>query len=154
MKLTHLSDDELFAHAKAICDQRSQLLARLLLVLIEIEERRLHERKACASMFVFCRDRLAMSEPAAFRRAAAAQLVRHFPSLLGAIERGELHLSNLLLLRGHLTRENVDTLVAEVRGKSTREVQELLARRAPRPDVPTDVRPVPTEMPAQPRGRC
>src|SRR5215471_8582714 len=109
MKLTHLSDDELFAHAKAICDQRSRLLARLLLVLIEIEERRLHERKACASMFIFCRDRLGMSEPAAFRRSAAAQLVREFPSLLGAIERGELHLSNLLLLRGHLTRENVDT---------------------------------------------
>ena len=149
MKLTHLSDDDLLAHAKAICDQCSQLLARLLLVLIEIEERRLHERKACASMFVFCRDRLRMSEPAAFRRSAAAQLVREFPSLLGAIERGELHLSNLLLLRAHLTRENVDTLVAEVRGKSTREVQELLARRAPRPDVPTEVRPVQTDAPSQ-----
>jgi hypothetical protein len=56
MKLTHLSDDELFSQAKAICHQRSRLLAQLILVLIEVEERRLHERKACSSMFVFCRD--------------------------------------------------------------------------------------------------
>src|SRR5215471_13014663 len=91
-----------------------------------------------------------MSEPAAFRRSAAAQLVREYPSLLGALERGEIHLSNLLLLRGHLTRENIDMLVAEVRGKSTRQVQELLARRAPRPDVQTEVQPVPTETPSQP----
>jgi hypothetical protein len=145
MKLTNLSDDELLSHAKAICDQRSQLLARLILVLIEVEERRLHERKACATMFEFCRKKLGMSEPAAFRRSAAAQLVRRFPSLLGAIERGELHLSNLLLLRGHLTAENVGVMVAEVAGKNARQVQEFLARRAPRPDVPTDVRPVPVE---------
>jgi hypothetical protein len=87
----------------------------------------------------YCTKKLGMSEAAASRRSGAAQLVRQFPSLLGAIERGGLHLSNLGLLRGHLTAANVDELVAAVSGKSTREVQELLARRAPKPDLPQAV---------------
>ena len=54
-----------------------------------------------------------------------------------------MHLSTLVLLRDHLTRENIDDLVGSVVGKSTREVQELLARRAPRPDVPATLRKLP-----------
>jgi hypothetical protein len=99
-------------------------------------------------MSEYCRKKLGMSDAAASRRTTAARLVRRFPSLLGAIERGELHLSNLDLLRGHLTEANVDELVAAVSGRSTREVQEILARRAPKPDVPEAVRLIatPTEL--------
>jgi hypothetical protein len=139
MQLAQLSDDDLFSRAKALCDEGNRLLARLIVHLIEIEERRLHERRACSSMYVFCCTKLGMSESAAQRRAVAAQLVRRFPSLLGAIERGELHLSNLLLLRDHLRADNVDELVAAVAGKSARQVEVMLARRAPRPDVPAKV---------------
>jgi hypothetical protein len=139
MQLTQLSDDDLFSRAKALCEEGNRLLARLILHLIEIEERRLHERRACSSMYEFCCTKLGMSESAAQRRGAAAKLVRRFPSLLGNIERGELHLSNRLLLRDHLRADNVDELVAAVAGKSARQVEEMLVRRAPRPDVPAKV---------------
>jgi hypothetical protein len=47
---------------------------------------------------------LCLSHP--FRRVSAARLVKRFPTLLGAIERGELHLTAVLMLGPHLTAEN------------------------------------------------
>jgi hypothetical protein len=110
--------------------------------LIEVEERRLELRSACTSMFDFCVRRLGMSEGAAFRRINAARLVKRFPGLLAPIERGDLHLSTLVLLRPHLVHgdeANALQLAAEVAGKTHREVEELLARIAPRPDVPSSI---------------
>jgi 5-methylcytosine-specific restriction endonuclease McrA len=115
------------------------LTARLIVHLIEVEERRLDLRAACTSMFDFCQRRLGMSEGAAFRRITAARLVKRFPALLGRIERGELHLSTLVLLRPQLTEQNVEELAAAVVGKTQRQVEELLARLAPKPDVPSAI---------------
>ena len=115
------------------------LTARLIVHLIEVEERRLDLRAACTSMFDFCQRRLGMSEGAAFRRITAARLVKRFPGLLERIERGKLHLSTLVLLRPHLTEVNVEELAAAVAGKTQRQVEELLARLAPKPDVPSAI---------------
>jgi hypothetical protein len=43
----------------------------------------------------------------------------------------------------HLTRENHDELLAAASGTKKREVEELLARRYPQPDVPSSVRALP-----------
>jgi 5-methylcytosine-specific restriction endonuclease McrA len=107
--------------------------------LIEVEERRLDLRAACTSMFDFCQRRLGMSEGAAFRRINAARLVKRFPGLLQRIERGELHLSTLVLIRPHLTEQNIEELVAAVVGKTQRQVEALLARIAPKRDVPSAI---------------
>jgi hypothetical protein len=90
-------------------------------------------------MFDFCQRRLGMSEGAAFRRIAAARVVKRFPALLERIERGELHLSTLVLLRPHLTEANVEELAAAVLGETQRQVEELLARLAPKPDLPSAI---------------
>jgi hypothetical protein len=152
MSLTHLSDEALVASLASVCADERRLLARLIQHLVEVEDRRLHLKAACSSMFDFCVRRLGMSEGGAFRRINCARLVRRFPGLLGAIERGELHLSSLVLLRDHLTEANVEELVAATRGKSKREVEELLARRAPRPDVPSTLRRLPPPQPQQGRA--
>ena len=143
MTLTDVSDEELVSHLEAICVEGHQRVARLIEHLIEVEERRLHVRSACRSLFDFCLRRLGMSEGAAFRRINAARLVRRFPSLLPRIERGEIHLSALVLLRDHLTEATVDELVAAASGLSTREVEALLARLFPQPDVPASIRKLP-----------
>jgi hypothetical protein len=150
MSLTHLSDEALVASLASVCADERRLLAGLIQHLVEVEDRRLHLKAACSSMFDFCVRRLGMSEGGAFRRINAARLVRRFPGLLGAVERGELHLSSLVLLRDHLTEANVEELVAATRGKSKREVEELLAQRAQRPDVPSTLRrlPQPRQGPA------
>jgi hypothetical protein len=139
MHLTDLSDHELVSRLSALCLEGRALTARMIVHLIEVEERRLDLRGACTSMFDFCQWRLGMSEGAAFRRINAARLVKRFPSLLARIEKGELHLSTLVLLRPHLTEVNVDELAASVAGRTQRQVEELLARLAPRSDVPSAI---------------
>src|SRR4051794_16695631 len=146
MQLTDLSDDELLARFHAVRLEGSRLLARLMVLLLEMEDRRLHTRSAFPSMFEYCTRRLGMSDAGAHRRTTAAKLVRRFPSLLEKIERGEINLSTLAMLSAHLTVDNLDSLLAAVAGKTTREVDELLARRAPRPDVPARLEKVPEQV--------
>ncbi len=135
MMLANLSDEELLSNLAAISLATRRLLGRLLLHLIEVEERRLDLRSACSSLYDFCQRRLGMSESEAVRRIQAARLVKRFPALLAHVERGDIHLTGLYLLRDHFTADNVDELVRATRGKTRREVEELLAARAPRPDV-------------------
>ena len=85
-----------------------------------------------------------MSESEAFRRIDAARLVKRFPCLMEHIEQGNINLTNMLLLRDHLTTDNVDKLARVVRGKSKREVQELIAAIAPKPDVLPMITKLPT----------
>src|SRR3954453_19414077 len=118
MHLTDLTDHELVSRLSALCVEGHALTARLIVHLIEVEERRLDLRAACTSMFDFCQRRLGMREGAAFRRITAARLVKRFPTLLGRIEKGELHLSTVVLLRPHLTAENVEELADAVVGKT------------------------------------
>jgi len=137
--LTDLTDDALVSRLSTLCAEGHVLTARLIVHLIEVEERRLDLRAACTSMFDFCQRRLGMSEGAAFRRITAARVVKRFPALLERIEQGELHLSTLVLLRPHLTEVNVEELAAAAAGKTQRQVEELLARLAPKPDVPSAI---------------
>src|SRR5579859_7524007 len=135
MMLANLSDEELLSSLASICFETRRLLGRLLLHLIEVEDRRLDLRSACSSLYDFCQRRLGMSESEAVRRIEAARLVKRFPALLGHLERGDIHLTGLLLLREHFTAENVEALMAAARGKSKREIQDIIAAMSPRSDV-------------------
>src|SRR5262245_3984400 len=134
--LSSLSDDALLSGLDALCAEGHRLTARTIAYLVEVEHRSLHLKAACSSLFDFCVRRLGLSEGAAYRRITAARLVKDHPQLLARIETGEVHLSTLTLLRDHLTVENVDELVATTSKMRKHEVQALIARRAPRPDVP------------------
>jgi hypothetical protein len=72
-----------------------------------------------------------MGEDEACRRVAAARLARRFPVALGMVERGEIHLTSLLLLRDHLTEENHEELLGAAKSMTKSEVQHLIASRFP-----------------------
>lgn len=139
MSLSNLSDEALLASLNAICSDERHLIARQVLQLVEVENRRLELRTACASMFDFCTRRLGMSEGIAFRRLNAARLARRFPVIIGAIERGEIHLCGLVALKDVLTDDNHAELLAEAIGKSTRQLEAIAEQRkaamAPRPSL-------------------
>jgi hypothetical protein len=139
MNHTDLSNDELLAGVHTLARQGRVVLARLLVYLGEVEERRLDLRSAYSSLFDFCLRRLGLSDDEACRRVAAARLVRRFPAALGMLERGEIHLTGLLMLRDHLTPERGEELLRAACGKSKRELQHLLAQLLPRPDVPSRI---------------
>jgi len=142
MKLADLSDAQLLESLNSLCGQSRAVLARLLAHLAEVEERRLHLEAACPSMFQFCVRRLGMSEDEACRRIHAARLARRFPGLLVRIERGDLTLSTIALLHDSLTEATYEELVEAVAGKTKAEVQALLAKRSPIPDVAAAITPL------------
>lgn len=130
-----LTDDELVSQLTSLCLQGRRLNARIIALLVEVETRRLAAKNACGSMWDFCVERLGMSHGETSRRLNAARLVRRFPQLLERIERGEIHLSSLKILGKYLDESNVEQLLDEATRKSKLEVQEIVARHFPRPDV-------------------
>jgi len=68
------------------------------------------------------------------------------------IERGEIHLTALLLLREHLTEDNHEDLLRAASGKTKAQVQELLAARFPRPDAPSLIQRLPEATAPRPEA--
>jgi hypothetical protein len=134
--LETMSDREVVERLRALLGEERRLTAAVLLHLGEVEARRLYLPAACSSMHVYCVRVLGMSEDQAFKRIRAARAARRFPVVAAAVAEGRLHLSGVVLLAPHLTEESAAGLVGEASGKSKMEIEILLARRAPRPDVP------------------
>jgi hypothetical protein len=91
---------------------------------------------------------LRLSEDATCNRIQAARACRDFPVILEALASGAMSLTSVRILRPHLTPENHEAVLARARGRSRREIEALVAELAPRPDVPSSVRKLPTAMPA------
>jgi hypothetical protein len=92
---------------------------------------------------MYCTQVLRLSAGGAYNRIEAARAARRFPVVLDLLARADLNLGTLRLLIPHLTAENHGDLFAAASGKSKREVEALLARMFPKPDVPTLVRKLP-----------
>jgi hypothetical protein len=133
--VSQLGDDELTATVQRLLRQERTVSATLLMHLAEVDTRELYRRHACSSMFDYCVQRLHLSESEAYLRIRAARLGRQFPRVLQMLASGELHLSGVKLLAPILTQDNCEQLLTAARHKSKRDVEQLLARLAPQPDV-------------------
>jgi hypothetical protein len=101
-------------------------------------------------MFVYCTEVLHLSEAEAYLRITVARASRKHPELLTLLADGRLHLTGVALLAPHLTPENRDLLLKRATLKSKRQVQELIAEIAPRPDAPAVMRKLPQRETTQP----
>jgi 5-methylcytosine-specific restriction endonuclease McrA len=137
-----ITDDQLLTSVRKIVARTNTGLADLLAHLGEVEARGIHRQRACASLHTYCVYELRMSEDEAYRRSKAAQLVRQFPELFERIAKGELHLTGLLLLGPHLDCERRQEILDFARFRSKREIQELVSRLSPKPEVPARVEPI------------
>ena len=70
--------------------------------------------------------------------------------ILTLLADGRVHLSAVRLLAPHLTEANHRDVLREATHKSKREVEQIVARLQPRPDVPASVRKVPSMQAAAP----
>jgi hypothetical protein len=140
--LTHVADEKLLADLGALVSEDRQTTAMLTAHIAEVDARELFKAAACTSMHAYCTRFLHLSEDAAFKRIRAARAGRQFPQIFEAIADGRLHLSGVGLLAAHLTEANVDQLIAAATHRSKLEIEMLLARLAPRADVPESVAPI------------
>ena len=86
---------------------------------------------------------LHLSEAEAYLRIAAARAARQHPVLLALLADGRLHLTAIAKLAPHLTPENREALLERAAHRSKREIEELVAELAPRPDAPAVMRKLP-----------
>jgi hypothetical protein len=141
--LRSLSDKELLGRLGDLVRQSRRVEAELIAHLGEVDARRLYLREAAASMFVYATRVLHLSEAEAYLRITVARAAREHPALLARLAAGELHLSGAALLAPHLTVGNREMVLARAGHKSKRQIEELLAELAPRPDIPASIRKLP-----------
>jgi hypothetical protein len=126
-QLGDVDDEELVVGIRKLVQADRRVSARLLAHLAEVEERRLHLRKASASMFGYCLS-LGMSEDEAGRRICAARVARRFPVIYGLLDEGKLSLSVICRLKDYLSHDNHAELLAAVSGLSFRKAASLACR--------------------------
>jgi len=140
-----LSDHDLLDRIAALAGKERETSAELVAHLAALDARpSLYAAQGYGSLFAYCTQVLRLSEDAACNRIDAARVCRRFPVLLDHLASGALSLATVRMLRPHLTPENHEAVLAEASGRSRQDILELIARLAPRPDVPSSVRKLPT----------
>jgi hypothetical protein len=135
-----MSHAEVLAAVKRLAAQGREVLADLLALLAVLDERRLYEADGCASLYVFCVERLRLSESQAYHRIQAARAARRFPVILDRLREGRVTLTAVALLRPHLTEANHLRVLDWAEGKPKPEVGLFIRTLAPLPDVRASLR--------------
>jgi 5-methylcytosine-specific restriction endonuclease McrA len=145
-----LSDDRLLRGLFEILKQTRHCEADLIAHIAEVDARRLWAREAAHSMFAYCTDVLHLSDRETGLRIQVARASRKHRVLLTMLRDGRIHLTGIRLLAPVLTRGNRKALLKRATHKSRRQIEEIVAEVAPRPDVKTTMRKLPARRPAPP----
>ena len=139
-----LPDATLLERMKALSQESRNVTVELVAHLVEVARRGLHRGDGNGRLFGYVTGVLRFSDAAAWNRIQAARAVRRFPVILDMLADGSVNLTTIRLLVPHLTKDNHVGLLDEAKGKGTREIKKIAARLAPRPDVASSVRKLPT----------
>ena len=144
-----LSDRDLLARVGALAGKEREATAELVAHLAALDDRpSLYAAGGYGSLFDYCTQVLLLSEDATCNRIQAARACRDSPVILDLLASGAMSLTSVRILRPHLTPENQEAVLARACGRSRREIEALVAELAPRPDVPSSIRKLPTPTPA------
>ncbi len=143
LALHSIPDDELLRRLHALVAHSRGTEADLVAHIGEVDERRLYARSAFPSMFVYCMQALHLSEAEAYRRITVARAARKHAVLHAMLRDGRIHMSGMALLVPVLTPENRDAVLERATHKSKRQIEQLVAELAPKPDVPAVMRKLP-----------
>jgi hypothetical protein len=149
-RFTVMADGDLLAELGRLAAAERGVEAEIIRALGEVDARRLYLGQGCSSLFAYCTRVLHLSEHAAYARIQAARSARRFPVILDRLTAGDVTLTTITLLAPHLTDDSHRVLLDEARHQSRRDVERIVARLRPKPDVPPSVRRLPE--PAAPRG--
>jgi len=144
--LQKLNDRELLEMTSSAAADERRSTVELVELLAEVDARRLYVGQGCSSLFTYCTQVLRLSESAAYHRIEAARAIRVFPLIGERLRDGSMTLTTVAMLRPHLTFKNHVRVLAEARHKSKREVEQQIARLAPKPEVVALVRRLPATI--------
>jgi len=145
-----LSDQDLLARVSVLAGKEREATVELVAHLAVLDARpALFAAEGHGSLFTYCTEVLRLSEDATCNRIQAARACRDFPVILDLLASGAMSLTSVRMLRPHLTPENHGAVLTRASGRSRRGIEALVAELAPRPDVPSSVRKLPTATPAR-----
>ena len=142
-----LTDDALHARLKVFSLHERDATVELVGHLAELDGRQSRLGEGPGSLYTYCRDVLGYSEDAAWNRAATAAAVRRYPVILGWLADGTLNVTTVRMLRAVLTPDNHLAVLTEARRRSKKDVELIVRRLDPKPDVPSTIRKVPVPAP-------
>ncbi len=145
MQLHSLSDAALHEDLLSCYGDHRRGMVEILQYLGEVDRRGIHAAMGYKSLFAYCLKELKMSENEAGPRVAVVRLAKEYPWVLEALGGGDIHLTGLFRLSGHMQPTNCLDLLREARGKTVREIDERLAIHFPKPDVPEVLRALPLQ---------
>ncbi len=143
-----MPDDRLLSEVRRLAATERGVKAEFIRAIEQVDARRLYLGQGCSSLFAYCTRVLYLSEHAAYGRIEAARSARRFPLILDLLAVGDITLTTITLLAPHLTEENHQAVLDEARHRSRRDVERIVARLRPGPDVAPSVRQLP-EPPAR-----
>jgi len=144
--LSHLTNPILLRGLAMLAANNRRTTALLLAHIAEAHERRLFAPAGYSSMYAYCLGELPFSDDAARRHVYAGRTARRFPVIFEMVEDGRLHLTAVVLLAPFLTHENAPELLEAASRKSKTKIENLLAERFPRDDVPAQIESLPTRL--------
>lgn len=147
-----LSNSQLIERLSDVVQADRRNSVKMLRYVSEIDQRKAWAEHACSSMFAFLVQRFQMSEDEAYKRLGAARAARSYPVVFDMVERGDLHLTAVVMLARHLTAENHVQLLGRAKHKTKRQIEELIAEHAPQPDRPTRIRALRVDVGDKPEG--
>jgi 5-methylcytosine-specific restriction endonuclease McrA len=120
-----ISNQELEERILLLRDRERAITVKFLNHLGEFDKRRLYLDLGYSSLFDYCVRKLGYSESSAFRRVECARALREFPQLGPMILNGEVNLCSLATAARKLSEGRIG--LADINGKSRREVEGLVA---------------------------
>jgi hypothetical protein len=139
-----LSDHDLLARIDLLATRERETSAELIAHLVALDARpSVYAARGYGSLFAYCTQALRLSDDATCNRIAATRACRRFPVILDLLASGAMSLTAVRLLGKYLTPENHQAVLARASGRTSKQIEALVAELAPRPDVPSSVRKLP-----------
>ena len=126
-----LTDEELLGRLERFSYDERERLSGFLAYLGEADRRNAPVTMGYSSTFDYCVRKLKLSEDEAYRRIHAARATTSRPELLSAVKGGYLSLSAVSKIAPHVRRADAPEIISRAEGKSTRELEDMLAPLTP-----------------------
>ena len=140
--MEYRSDGEVRRSLEELSRRERKITLEILLHLIEVEKRKIFASAGYGSLFNYCTRGIGYSESAAGRRIRAARCIRDYPEVLALLSAGEVTICSVSAIAGILDRGNCRAILKEIRGKSKREIDRIVAEAKPLSAIRERVRPV------------
>lgn len=129
-----LSNEELLGRLERFVEEERERMHSFLSWLGEADRRKCLEDLGYTSTFDYCVRRLKLSHDEAYRRIHAARASVTRPQILSALADGQLTLTAVSKLAPFVHRFDASDIIARAEGKTSRELEEMLAPLRPEPE--------------------